>query len=232
MKEKSKAFNKLFWSLFIFFNIGAFFGITFQLMGFDVSGFSFTDLAYAEVLMSLVIAVLVYFIYRKTFDEDLISFKKDLKANLLKALKFFLILLAIKIAAGIVSGYLSYALEIDFGESENQGLINSLMGSAPVMMLISTAILAPFIEEGIFRLGFKKLFNSKYVFIIVSSLVFGFMHIFPTELALSVALLQSIVYLAMGFALAYMYEETNNIYLVMLVHALNNLFGLLIFLAL
>ena len=89
-------------------------------------------------------------------------------------------------------------------------------------MLISTSILAPFVEESIFRLGLRSVIKEKYLFIAISGLVFGFMHIFPTELPLYVALIQSIVYVAMGICLAYMYTETDNIWITIIIHALNN----------
>ena len=103
-----------------------------------------------------------------------------------------------------------------------QNTIDSITNNAPVMMFISTSLLAPFVEEGIFRLGLRSVIKEKYLFIAISGLVFGFMHIFPTELPLYVALIQSIVYVAMGICLAYMYTETDNIWITIIIHALNN----------
>ena len=100
--------------------------------------------------------------------------------------------------------------------------IDIITNNAPVMMLISTSILAPFVEESIFRLGLRSVIKEKYLFIAISGLVFGFMHIFPTELPLYVALIQSIVYVAMGICLAYMYTETDKFWITIIIHALNN----------
>ena len=75
-------------------------------------------------------------------------------------------------------------------------------------------------------------FSNKYLFILVSGLFFGMMHIFPTDLPTSLALIYSITYVAMGFYLAYIYTETENIWFVIFIHALNNLFSMIISLAL
>ena len=106
-----------------------------------------------------------------------------------------------------------------------------LVSAEPLLMIINTCILAPFVEEGIFRLSIRKVFNNKYLFILVSGLIFRFMHIFPTELPLYVALIESLNYVTMGLLLAYIYNETDNIYVVVIIHALNNLLSMLMILA-
>ena len=53
------------------------------------------------------------------------------------------------------------------------------------------------------------------------------MHIFPTELPILTALLQSVVYVAMGITLAWIYEKEQNIIPVIIVHAANNLLGII-----
>ncbi|MDD2504964.1 MAG: CPBP family intramembrane metalloprotease, partial [Bacilli bacterium] len=102
-----------------------------------------------------------------------------------------------------------------------------LIESAPGMMMLSSVIIAPFIEEVIFRLGFKKVIKNKVLFILISGLIFGLMHIIPSSLSLFVLMLQSIIYISLGVVLAYIYEKEKNIYLVIIPHALNNLLGIL-----
>ena len=98
--------------------------------------------------------------------------------------------------------------------------------SSPILMLISTVLLAPFAEEGIFRLGLKKVIKNKYIFMVISGLLFGFMHVFPTDIGLAVALTYSITYVSMGIYLAYIYTETDNIWICIIVHAINNLISM------
>ena len=94
-------------------------------------------------------------------------------------------------------------------------------------MIISSSLLAPIVEEGIFRLGFRRVIKNNYLFIFISGFVFGLMHIFPTDLALSVALTQGITYIAIGSLLSWVYVKTDNIWTVILLHSLNNLISML-----
>ena len=140
--------------------------------------------------------------------------------------------MALKIGTALISSILSFALNFTLGESENQEAVMKLVSAEPLLMIINTCILAPFVEEGIFRLSIRKVFSNKYLFILVSGLFFGMMHIFPTDLPTSLALIYSITYVAMGFYLAYIYTETENIWFVIFIHALNNLLSMIISLAL
>ena len=165
---------------------------------------------------------IVYLLYHRSLKKDLNSFKLNYKDYMNKICVYFAVFLGLKICFALVSGILSALLGVPISSSENQNIIDIITNNAPVMMLISTSILAPFVEESIFRLGLRSVIKEKYLFIAISGLVFGFMHIFPTELPLYVALIQSIVYVAMGICLAYMYTETDNIWITIIIHALNN----------
>ena len=158
-------------------------------------------------------------------------FKLNKKDYIKKIISYFLIFLVVKYGVALFSSLLLVMLGSDLVTSENQETVVTLAKTMPFMMMISTSLLAPFVEEGIFRLGIKKVINNKYLFILVSGLIFGFMHIFPTELPLYVALIESLNYVTMGLLLAYIYNETDNIYVVVIIHALNNLLSMLMILA-
>ena len=57
-----------------------------------------------------------------------------------------------------------------------------------------------------------KIIKNKYLFIITSGIFFGFLHIFPTDLNIVYALINSIPYVTMGMVLAYIYIKEDNIY--------------------
>ncbi len=227
MKKRLFDLIKIVVLLLIFFNIGPIIGNIFTSIGFNVSKFNYIDLAYSDLLITLIITLLVFGFYAKTLINDWNKFTKDLKRNLLKSLKLFISLFGVKILVSVIITIITNVLDINLVQSENQNALELLLKSAPVIMFISAAILGPLVEESIFRLGFKKVIKNSKLFIIVSSLVFGLMHVFPTDLNLTIALLQSVVYIAMGAVLAHFYEEENNIYIVIVVHVLNNLFGIL-----
>lgn len=221
-REKIINYVKLAVILYLFFNLGSIVVFIFKGLGFNTSIFDGSDVAYLNALVELILLFIVYLLYHRILKKDLNSFKLNYKDYMNKICVYFAVFLGLKIGFALVSGILSALLGVPISSSENQNIIDSITNNAPVMMFISTCILAPFVEEGIFRLGLRSVIKEKYLFIAISGLVFGFMHIFPTELPLYVALIQSIVYVAMGICLAYMYTETDNIWIAIIIHALNN----------
>ena len=231
MKDNVKNIFKLIISFVLFFNISLVITYIFKLVGINYSDFNYIDYACLNTFIELIMFVVVLLFYKKYLKKDLVLFKLNKKDYIKKIISYFLIFLVVKYGVALFSSLLLVMLGSDLVTSENQETVVTLAKTLPFMMMISTSLLAPFVEEGIFRLGIKKVINNKYLFILVSGLIFGFMHIFPTELPLYVALIESLNYVTMGLLLAYIYNETDNIYVVVIIHALNNLLSMLMILA-
>lgn len=231
MKDNVKNIFKLIISFVLFFNLSLVIAYIFKLVGINYSNFNYIDYACLNTFIELIMFVVVLLFYKKYLKKDLVLFKLNKKDYIKKIISYFLIFLIVKYGVALFSSLLLVMLGSDLVTSENQETVVTLAKTLPFMMMISTSLLAPFVEEGIFRLGIKKVINNKYLFILVSGLIFGFMHIFPTELPLYVALIESLNYVTMGLLLAYIYNETDNIYVVVIIHALNNLLSMLMILA-
>ena len=231
MKDNVKNIFKLIISFVLFFNISLVITYIFKLVGINYSDFNYIDYACLNTFIELIMFVVVLLFYKKYLKKDLVLFKLNKKDYIKKIISYFLIFLIVKYGVALFSSLLLVMLGSDLVTSENQESVVTLAKTLPFMMMISTSLLAPFVEEGIFRLGIRKVINNKYLFILVSGLIFGFMHIFPTELPLYVALIESLNYVTMGLLLAYIYNETDNIYVVVIIHALNNLLSMLMILA-
>jgi len=76
--------------------------------------------------------------------------------------------------------------------------------------------------SAIFRQSFRNLFQNKWLFIIISGLVFGGMHVFTGNNISKLDLLYLIPYSAPGMAFAYMLYKTDNIFVSMGFHMLHN----------
>ena len=231
MKDNVKNIFKLIISFVLFFNLSLVIAYIFKLVGINYSNFNYIDYACLNTFIELIMFVVVLLFYKKYLKKDLVLFKLNKKDYIKKIISYFLIFLIVKYGVALFSSLLLVMLGSDLVTSENQETVVTLAKTLPFMMMISTSLLAPCVEEGIFRLGIKKVINNKYLFILVSGLIFGFMHIFPTELPLYVALIESLNYVTMGLLLAYIYNETDNIYVVVIIHALNNLLSMLMILA-
>lgn len=84
-----------------------------------------------------------------------------------------------------------------------------------------TSILAPFIEELIFRKAFKDAIKSKWLFVLTSGIVFGCLHVVGSISSLY-EILYIIPYSSLGIAFALAYHETDNIFSSIFLHFLHN----------
>ncbi|MDD4187536.1 MAG: CPBP family intramembrane metalloprotease [Bacilli bacterium] len=226
MKERIINLIKLLSILFIFFNIGYIISFIFLKLGFNLEDFSSTGAAYADALISIILFLLILSLYYKSFKNDYTEFKINLNKNIKKCFILFGVLLLVKLGASVITSILAEILKVDFAQSDNQNLLEGLIKVVPIMMIISSVIIAPVIEEGIFRLGFRKVIKNPTIYVLISGLIFGVMHVFPTEHSLVLAILQSVIYVSLGVALACIYLKEKNIYFVIIPHALNNLLGI------
>ncbi|MFD1363433.1 CPBP family intramembrane glutamic endopeptidase [Lentibacillus salinarum] len=109
--------------------------------------------------------------------------------------------------------------------SENTELIMDITRSAPFFMVI-TAIVAPILEEIIFRkIIFGELYKRMNFFLAaaLSALVFGFIHGEPEHI---------LVYASMGFVFAFLYVQTKRIIVPIVVHMAMNSISVIVQLSL
>ena len=87
-------------------------------------------------------------------------------------------------------------------------------------------IAAPIIEELITRKTFKEVFSNQYVYIIVSGLIFGSLHLLSATNITEI--LYVIPYSALGCAFAKIYYNTDNLWTNIFFHSLHNLIAIII----
>ena len=76
-------------------------------------------------------------------------------------------------------------------------------------------------EELTFRKSIRNIFNNKIVFIIISSFIFGGLHVLTYDIKL-LDLLYLIPYCAPGVAFAYILVKTDNIFNTISLHLIHN----------
>lgn len=108
--------------------------------------------------------------------------------------------------------------------SNNQASLEGVFQLSMVVSIltaISTAILGPFVEEIVFRLCFFKLLEKyhvpKLIILFISSLIFGFMHIFTTMDFSSLPL-----YTLGGLVYGSLYMKSKNVMIPLIVHTAIN----------
>ena len=163
--------------------------------------------------------IVIVFFLREEFAEDFKDFKKNFKKNIILIVCGFGAMLLIASAVNTIYEVLKIT-----GDSANEATINLLLDSpGMILMVIAVVILAPITEEVIFRKLLMGTCETTFKFppvvaIIISSLVFSFIHVSDLE-----SLKFIFQYLALAVPICVVYHlSKNNIFVTICVHVLNN----------
>ena len=232
MNKKIVDIIKLSITLVIFLSISTVSKYILLIFNIDINNLTPKMSVLYQFVVSFIMFMVLLFIYFDSFKKDLFDFKKDVNKSISNIIKLFLIFMIVKYIISFISAFIIIILGYDTNSavSFNQKILEKYIKAAPILMLISGSVLAPFYEEGIFRLGIKKVLDNKWVFIIISGTIFGLMHIFPLDdgVTFTLGLIQSISYVTMGIFLSYIYYKSDNIYTSIGVHFLNNFLSMLV----
>ena len=201
--------------IFIYFFFSFFQSLPLTLLHINVN----TMPKYIKILYSLsielVMASLIYFIFKQEFKKAF----QDIKKNHLKYfndnLKYYILGIAIMIISNILINLLGGGL------SNNETAVRNEFASYPIYTFISAALLAPFVEESVFRLSYRAIFKNDFLFITISSLIFGLLHLLTTPIT-KLFPLYLLAYSSCGFAFSYMLIKTNNIFVTIGFHFMHN----------
>ena len=173
------------------------------------------------------ILVLILFMFVITKKKDLLSneiknFKKDKKKSIIYTIFGF----ALMFGGNLLLSDVIRPHLFSSSMSENQStLVSIISDNTPIYSLIAyllmLSVLVPILEEIFCRFNFRKSFKSTIMFIAITSLIFGALHI--PNWSLSGELFYDLfVYSFMGVCLAYIYYKTDSICSSMIMHMLNN----------
>lgn len=171
---------------------------------------------YLTLFEYIILITIFFFMYKK----DIINYIKDFKNNFSKDLdigfKYWLIGIIIMVICNLLINRL-------FPKSNpgNEETIQALIKTFPYLTLIATSIGAPIIEEITFRKTFRDIFKNDKVFIIVSGVVFGLLHV-VFSYTNAYDLLYAIPYGVLGAVFAIMYVKSNNLFTSMSMHFIHN----------
>ena len=166
----------------------------------------------------IVIGILVLF-YLKDLISEFKLYKSDAKNTFEKSLKYY--------ALGFM-GMIFFNLLISVflgGVSSNEEQVREMLFSSPITSLLSISIIAPISEELIFRKSLQPVLKNKWVYIVVSGVLFGMAHLL-TNILSGEFVLTDLFYLlpygSLGSAFALMDNETKTVFSSIVIHALHN----------
>lgn len=185
----------------------------------------FSDFANSLVnfIIYLVLLPLLILILKRdlVFDYQMIMKQKSQWPSII--IFGYLYLIIGNLFANYASGFLGSLFGIAPDESINQmTIIRALDSNGVILMVLSAVVLGPLAEELIFRKSIFGLIRNNTWALIVSSLVFGSIHLVG-EASIITALVNGLSYFVMGFVFGYIYMKNNrNIFASLSVHVLTN----------
>lgn len=207
-------------AIFLYFFIPTLQSIPFNLQGIDMNDVPmFIRVAYA-IIFETVLMLIIIILFNKKLKKDFTDIKKNHKEYFSKYLKFWLLGILIMMISNLLIMVISGS-----DVANNEQSIRDLFDISPIYVFFSAVIFAPVVEELIFRQSIRNIIPNKIIFILISGLVFGSLHVIGDYRQLS-DLLYLIPYSAPGLVFAYILSKTDNIFVPMGLHFMHN--GILI----
>lgn len=188
------------------------------ILGIDISKLNFLQKNIYLFIVDGIYLIGLIWLYRKELKEEIKDFKNNGSNYILKYAPLYLIGV---IVMGVTNSILFNITGMEV--STNEQTVRTLIKYYPIYMTFSSVIYAPIVEELIFRKSIKKFFNNGVLFVLVSGIMFGLIHVISTGNESLNELLMGIPYIIIGIDIAYIYYKTKNIFTTIIIHSMHNL---------
>ena len=175
---------------------------------------------YIKVILNfsiyLILAIFYILLYRKQIIADWKTFKKKPKEVVKHGFNYWLRGLFIM----LISNFILVVL-LKSGVSANEQTNVDMIKDSMIAQTILVVLIAPIIEEIVFRLSFNKMTDNKHIYAFGTGLLFGFVHII-SSLSNPLGIFFLIPYSALGVAFGYLYKKTDTIFSSLIMHMFHN----------
>ena len=216
----SKAINikklpKTMWVFFLFMFSSLFQLLVLPFLKYDLNNLTANQNLLLSTFSNGVLLIILLTMYFDELKKDFKNLKGKFNAFSDVAVKCWLIGLIIMIITNTIIGKLTPA------QTVNEDSVQDIIHSTSYMSLLTIGILAPIIEEIVFRKSFRDIFSKSWLFILASGLIFGALHVVIDFNSLW-DFLYIIPYSSLGIAFAIAYVKTDNIYTSIFMHMFHN----------
>lgn len=164
---------------------------------------------------SFIITILLIAFYKKDLKKEWKIFKENLSENLDIGFKYWILGLGIMITTNLIINFIFRA-----GQANNEEAVQRMIKAVPYLLLIFAGVFAPITEEITFRKVFKDIIKNKVIYVLISGLLFGYLHVSSAE---SLAqFLYIIPYSSLGICFAISYVKTDTVFTSISMHMLHN----------
>ena len=170
----------------------------------------------------IIIVIIIFLIHSKTVKKDFKQYFTNIKYYLKNYIKYWLLALAAMYICNLI------LFIISGGIAANEQSVRELFEYFPVITFILAAFIAPILEEAIFRISLYKIIGQyKWLFILLSGLIFGGMHILGNVNSI-IDFLFIIPYSIPGCFFAYALHKSDNMFVPISLHMIHNTFALIL----
>ena len=199
----------------IYFLFSLFGNLPLELSGIDIAA---TPILFQEIYnisLEIIMIIIIIVLFKDYFKKSLTDLKKNHFNYFKKYLKYYILGVAIMMVCN------SLIMALGGSTSDNETLVRNQFNFYPIYTFICAVFLAPILEESVFRVSFRKIFKNDILFILMSGLVFGGLHLIGM-LDSPLILLYLGAYSALGFVFAFMLAKTDNVFVSMMFHFIHN----------
>ncbi len=165
-----------------------------------------------SVTLAIIFLIVFWSEIKKTFKEYISS-----KENFYTSLKYWLKGFGIMYISNIILVLLVFKGKIATNEEMNRQILKEF----PAVAFFEIALIAPFVEEFIFRYALRKATGKNKYFPLITALIFGLLHSL-TGISSWLDLLYTIPYGALGYMFGLAYNKTDNIFTSIVAHSVHN----------
>lgn len=196
---------------------------TMSLVGLNINNFNSLQKIITFTIFDILLIISLYFIYKKDLKKEFILFKNNFKEFFEKYTKYWLLGIVLM---SIINSIIMFITPSDV--ANNEELVRGLIDKFPLYGFFSAALVAPFVEEIVFRKTFKDIIKNKYLLLIICGLTFGTIHVIESYTKIT-DLLYIFSYGVFGSVFAYIYYKTNTVFTSMFFHFIHNTMLVLIY---
>ena len=183
---------------------------------FNITNFQGPVVVILDTFKNLVMITLLFLIYRKELIQEWDKFRANIIDNLDVGVKYWFVGLLIMITSNLLIAYL-----FNSTGASNEIAVQNYISYLPWLMFINAGIIGPFIEEMVFRKAFKDAIKNKWLYVFISALIFGSLHL-TAGLTAWYDIFYIIPYSALGGAFALANYETDTIFTSITLHITHN----------
>ena len=194
-----------------------------------LSTFKITNATMLSFLADLIFLICIVFAYRDNLKKDFENLKKDYKISTI--IKTIIIWVVIIFVFNILMGALTEMIYPNMATDDNTNAMSTLFKTSMSYSLFKTMIFAVVAEELLYRESISDVVKNKYIFIVISSIVYTIMNFIFVGFESDIIVMDILSYFlpALLFSTAYV-KNNNNIIILMLIKFTYNLIPTIIYL--